>query len=529
MQQTQIKKEFKGPIVLVILDGWGEREKAEGNAIKLSKTPVLKGLLQTYPHSLLSAYGKEVGLPAGQRGNSEAGHLNLGAGRIVEQDVVLISKAIKDSRFFKNSAFISAVAHAQKNKSVVHLIGMISGTQSPHVEMNHLYALLRLLDQEGIEKVYLHLFTDGRDAPQHESLKYFKELKEHFLGNEKIASLCGRYFGMDRNKIWSRTEQVYNMLTIGTGMQSESTEDAVLSAYNRGETDEFISPTVIVERCDLSQKKCLPVATIKDNDAIIFFNLRSDRARQLTKCFVQDDFTRKNPGSFTRKKILKNLKFVAMTDFGPDLDHILTAFPSRDVDMTLPMALKDYQQVYLAESEKYAHVTFFFNGGYDRPVGGEKRIVIPSPNIKYYKEAPAMSSVKVTDELVKQLKAGAQFICVNLCNADMIGHTGDLKATVKGIETIDECLGRIVGVALKQNGMVIITADHGNAEEMVNLRTGEVNTEHSAFPVPFILVSKDYQKSKVRNGILADVAPTILHLFNLKKPKEMKGKSLIVS
>ena len=343
MKQTSEKKQAPGPMVLVILDGFGERGKKEGNAVKLAKTPVFNELKKKYPNCLISAFGKSVGLPDAQRGNSEAGHLCLGSGRIVEQDVVVISKTIKDGRFFKNPAFISVIAHVEKYNSQMHLIGLLSGTQSPHVEMSHVYALLRLLGLQGIKKVFLHFFTDGRDAPQHDALKYIKKLKDAFIGEEKIATVSGRYFGMDRNKIWNRTEEVYNMLTSGLGLQSQSAEEAILQAYNRGETDEFISPTVIVDKCDSDIKKCRPVSIIHDNDGIIFFNLRSDRARQLSKAFVQTDFTKKNPGSFIRKKLVKNLCFVAMTDFGPDLDHILTAFPSKNITMTLPMVLKDYK------------------------------------------------------------------------------------------------------------------------------------------------------------------------------------------
>ncbi|PIT90752.1 MAG: 2,3-bisphosphoglycerate-independent phosphoglycerate mutase, partial [Candidatus Komeilibacteria bacterium CG10_big_fil_rev_8_21_14_0_10_41_13] len=286
-----------------------------------------------------------------QKGNSEAGHLNLGAGRIVEQDVSIISREIKEGRFFKNSAFIAASAHVQKHKSAMHLMGLLSGSQSVHVEMKHLYAILRFLGSEGIEKVYLHLFTDGRDAPQHAAIKYLHRLQKQLLGNEQIATICGRFYAMDRNKRWERTEVAYDMLIKGKGFKVGSAEEGIIQAYNRQETDEFIKPTVIT-------KKGKPIATIKDNDAVIFFNLRSDRARQLTKTFIQKDFNKKNPGSFNRGSMVRNLKFVAMTDFGPDLDHILTAYPSVDLPKTLPMVLKDYKQLYISETEKYAHVTF---------------------------------------------------------------------------------------------------------------------------------------------------------------------------
>jgi len=519
------EKEIKnrGPVVLLIMDGWGVSQAVEGNAVYLAKTPIVDDLKKKYPHCLLQASGKAVGLPKNQRGNSEAGHLNLGAGRIIEQDVVVINKDIKNGKFFKNPAFISAIDHVSKHKSAMHLIGLISGSQSPHVEMWHLYALLRLLDSQGVEKVYLHLFTDGRDAPQHSSLKYIHLLEDKFLNKEKIVSLAGRFYGMDRNKRWERTEAVYDLLTLGAGLEVKTVHEAVLQAYNRGETDEFISPTAIID----GQSK--PEGLVKDNDSIIFFNLRSDRARQLSKTFVQQDFTKKNPHSFIRKKFPKNLRFAAMTDFGPDLDHILTAYPSDNIVQTLPAVLRDYRQLYMAETEKYAHVTYFFNGGYDRPVAGEERLVVPSPNVKSYADTPAMSVFKLTETVLEKISQGEDFMTINFCNPDMIGHTGNLEAAIKGLEACDQCIGKIVKEVLRLNGVMIITADHGNAEEMINLATKEVDTEHSNFSVPFILISEKYKKVKLAAGILADVAPTILDIMNVKKPRVMTGRSLIIS
>jgi len=510
------------PVVLLILDGWGIAPFERGNAVRLAKTPVMHDLEKHYPHCQLGASGKYVGLSKNQRGNSEAGHLNLGAGRIIEQDVIVINKDIKNGRFCKNSAFISTIDHVLKHDSSMHLIGLISGAQSPHVEMKHVYALLRLLDAQRVEKVYLHLFTDGRDAPQHESLKYIHLLEDQFLNKEEIVSISGRYFGMDRNKRWERTEAVYNLLTSGAGLKAKDVHEAILQAYNRESTDEFILPTAIVG----TDNK--PKAIIKDNDSIIFFNLRSDRARQLSKVFVQKEFTKKNPNSFIRKKVPKNLRFAAMTDFGPDLDHILTAYPSKNIEQTLPLILKDYDQLYTAETEKYAHVTYFFNGGYDQPVAGEERMVVSSPNVKSYIEKPEMSVFELTDAVIKKINQGKEFITVNFCNPDMIGHTGNLEAAIKGIEACDKCVDKIVKEVLRRSGAVLITADHGNAEEMINLKTGEVDTEHSNFPVPFILVSEKYKKAKLHDGILADVAPTILDVMNVKKPRVMTGKSLII-
>jgi 2,3-bisphosphoglycerate-independent phosphoglycerate mutase len=514
---------FSGPLVLLILDGWGISSHEEGNAVLLGKTPVFNRLIKDYPNSQLIASGEKVGLPDNQKGNSEAGHLNLGAGRIAYQDICVISKAISDGTFFKNSAFLSAIENAEKHKSQMHLMGLLSGAQSAHVAMNHLYALLRLMNQRGVERVFLHLFTDGRDAPQHEAIKYLREVKEHLFNNQKVATICGRFYAIDRNKRWERTKAAYELLVEGRGVKVENAEEAILQGYNRGETDEFLKPSIIL-------KKGRSLTTIGNNDSIIFFNLRSDRARQLTKAFVQREFNLKNPGSFDRKILPRNVIFVAMTDFGPDLDHIITAYPSPDYNNTLPMVLKDLKQLYIAETEKYAHVTYFFNGGYDHPVNGEERELIPSPNVKSYAEKPEMSAYEVTNSVIVHLEhKGTQFITVNLCNPDMLGHTGSLLAGIKAIETCDKCLGKVVNVVLKKKGVVIVTADHGNAEEMINLKTGEVDTEHSTNPVPFILVSKEFKNRKVRNGILADVAPTILNIFGLNKPKEMMGKSLIIS
>ena len=515
---------FNGPLVLIILDGYGLSPYNEGNAIALAKKPVLDDLNKNYPHTELTASGLKVGLPKNQRGNSEAGHMNLGAGRIAEQDVVIIDKAIKDGTFFKNSAFNSAISHVKANDSQMHLFGLLTGEQSPHAEMEHLYALLDLLNKKEVKKVFLHIFTDGRDAPQRKALDFLNKLEKHFHGTEKVATVCGRFYGMDRNKLWERTEATYNMMTLGQGFKADNIKAAIFDAYDRMETDEFIQPTVI------TNGNGEPVTTINDNDSIIYYNLRSDRARQLTKAIVQENFNDKNPGSFIRKKILHNICFVAMTDFGPDLDDILTAFPSHDFENTLPMVMKDYKQLYIAETEKYAHVTYFFNGGYDHPVAGEERRLIPSPKVKSYDEKPEMSAYQVTDSILLDLQfKNTQLVVVNYCNPDMIGHTGNLPAAIKAIEVCDECIGKIVKEVLAKQGVVMITADHGNAETMVDIESGEADTEHSNFPVPFILVSQSYQNAKLRNnGILGDVAPTILQIFGIEKPAEMTGNSLII-
>ncbi len=513
----------KYPFLLIILDGWGIAPPGGGNAVTLARTPIITDLQKSYPYTLLEASGVNVGLPKNQVGNSEAGHMNLGAGRIVEQDVRIISQSINTGIFFKNPAFLSIINHVKKFNSNMHLIGLLSSWQSPHVELDHVIALSLLLRDKEVKNVFLHLFTDGRDSPRFSALKLIKNLKENFKNNEKIASLVGRFYAMDRNKKWERTRQAYELLTEGKGIQAKNAEEAIISAYNRGQSDEFIQPTIIV-------KKSRPLAIIKDNDAIIFYNLRSDRTRQLTKAFVQEKFTEKNPGSFKRNKILKNLLFVALTEFGPDLDSIITAYPSKDISDTLPMVLRDKKQLYLAETEKYAHVTYFFNGGYADPVAGESRLMIPSPYLMSYDQKPEMSAGEITDKILEFLrKKQFDFYLINYANPDMIGHTGNLKAGIKAVEFVDYCVGLVVKETFKNNGQLIITADHGNIEEMINLKTGEIDTEHSANPVPFFLLNQDLKNKKVRkDGILGDVAPTILDILEIDKPKAMTRRSLLI-
>jgi len=517
---------MKTPTILLILDGWGIYKNYNGNAITQAKTPVFDLLWKKYPHTELCASGKCVGLPEEQDGNSEAGHLNLGAGRIVGQDTVAISKAINSGTFFKNPAFKETISHTKKYKSSIHLIGLLSGWQSAHSDPDHILALLTFYRQQKIKNVYLHLFTDGRDSFKYGAKKFLEKLEKKMQNGEKVASISGRYYSMDRKKKWDRIEKVYNALVDGKAKYySKDAKQAIQKAYDRGETDEFILPTVIVKNNNI------PVAKIKNNDSIVFFNLRSDRARELTKAFAQKDFNKKNPGSFVRKKILKNLNFVAMTDFGPDLDSILSAFPSEDIKMTLPMVLKDLRQLYISENEKYAHITYFFNGGYSDPVGNEDRIMIASPDVATYDLKPEMSVFEVTDVVLNKLKKNKyDFIVINFANPDMVGHTGNLAAGIKACESIDKCLGKILAEIKNKKGAIIITADHGNVEEMINEKTGEVDTQHSNFLVPFIIIderekNKNYKLKQ--NGVLGNVAPTVLDLMNKEKPKEMTEKSLI--
>ncbi|MDD4901860.1 MAG: 2,3-bisphosphoglycerate-independent phosphoglycerate mutase [Patescibacteria group bacterium] len=507
------------PMILVILDGWGIAKSSRGNAIYLAKTPALNYLSRTYPYTKLHAHGHYVGLPPHQVGNSEAGHMNIGAGRVVEQDAVKINRSIRDGTFFKNSAFKEACRNAIKKRSKLHLMGMLSNGMSPHSDLSHLEALIRLARENKVKKVYLHLFTDGRDSPQHEALRIVENLKKNVKNHVKIATLIGRFYAMDRKKEWSRTQAAYNCMVLGKGLNAPDAEKAIIESYNRNETDEFIKPYVINRQ-----------GLIGDNDSVIFFNLRSDRARQLAKVFVQKNFAKRNKGSFIRKKNLENLLFVTMTDFGPDLDNILSAYPSVDICSTLPIILSDISQLYIAESEKFAHVTYFFNGGYAGMINGEDHFMIPSPSVSSYDKTPQMRSIELTRKILLNLsRRKYDFTVLNFAASDMVAHTGNLKAAVKCCEILDKCVKKISDAYLKKHGTVIITADHGNIEEMINLKTGEVDTEHSIYPVPFILVNNKLKAKKLKTrGSLCDISPTILDIINKKKPSIMSGTSLLI-
>jgi len=514
------------PVVLIILDGWGITTPNKGNAITLAKKPVYDKLIKEYPYTELCAHGHCVGLPKRQNGNSEAGHMNIGAGRVVSQDIIKINKNIEDGTFFKNVAFLQTIKHVKKNGSRLHLMGLLSNGMSAHSDPEHILALLKIARDHGIKNTYLHIFTDGRDSPQHAALKLIQDLNKKLQGNEYIATIMGRYYGMDRKKNWKVTEEAYDVLTCEkcTWHSAENAVDAVTESYNRNNTDEFMEPYVM-----LRDNK--PLSRIGSNDGIMFFNLRSDRARQIAKAFVQPDFEKQNKHSFKRKFKLKNLSFVAMTDFGPDLSSILTAFPSVDIKDSLTMMLVDKRQIYIAETEKYAHVTYFFNGGYANPIVGEERIQISSPDVKSYDMSPEMSSKGLTDKLLSFIKKkNFDFITINYACPDMIGHTGNLDAGIKSVEAVDKYLGKIVREIEKDGVRVIITSDHGNIEEMIKLKTGEINTEHTMNPVPFILFDKEFRNKKnifKSKGSLGDIAPTILDLFKIQKPKEMKGKGLL--
>jgi len=508
-------------VILLILDGWGLGPSDDSNPIHIAKTPFIDSLYDKYPWVPICASGGCVGLPPDQVGNSEAGHQNIGAGRTVAQDVVEISQAINTGAFFKNPAFLAALKHAKNKNSSIHLMGLLSNGQSPHSDPDHLLALLTFLRMKKFKRVYIHLFTDGRDSPPRSSLKSVEALERFLTSEEVIATIMGRFYGMDRKKTWERTNKAYEAMTIGVGEKADSPQEAITRAYNANVTDEFIKPTVLFREGKMTPR-------INEEDAVIFFNLRSDRARQMSKPFVQDEFEKMNPGATARKKVMKQLFFVALTDFGPDLDSILTAYPAIDLRDTLPMLLADTKQVYIAESEKYAHVTYFFNGGYADKVNGEDRVNIPSPKVDSYAKTPAMSTVKITKKVIESIKK-YDFICANIACPDMTGHTGDFKAAVMACEAVDMNVKKIAQSALKSNATLIVTADHGNVEYMLNLKTKEIITEHTKNPVPFIIVDKTmpHTMSLKKNGDLGSIAPTILKLFGKSKTKLMKKNSLI--
>lgn len=514
----------KKPYVLIILDGWGLAARTRGNAIAQAETPNIDEFWANFPHTKLCAIGKCVGLSANEMGGSEAGHLNLGTGRIVKQDSEYISDAIKSRKFFKNPVLRRAINHVNVLKSKLHLMGLLSSKDSPHSDPRHLEALLELAKSQKVKKVFLHLFTDGRDTLPRSALKYLKKLKATLkkIGLGQIASIGGRYYAMDRTKNWPRLYKAYEAIANGKGEEALGPEEAIKNAYQKGLKDEFILPTVIVD------EEGVPKAKVETNDSVIFFNLRSDRARQFSKLFVLDkvdSIRRKFPKP-------KNLFFVAMTDFGPDLPA-QTAYLSHDVRRTLPWILRDLKQLYIAETEKYAHITYFFNGGYAKPVGGENRICIASPKVSSYDQTPEMSAGEITDIVVKNIKNNVyDFTAINLANGDMVGHTGNLAAGIRAVEFVDRCVGKIVDAVLRKRGVAFITADHGNIDEMIDLKTGKALTMHSKNPVPFIVVDGYKVRTKFRlrnNGVLGDVAPTILDFMGIKRPKEMVRSSLIKS
>ncbi len=504
------------PAALVVIDGFGLAPAGPGNAISLAKTPTLDRLYRQYPWTKLEASGSAVGLLPGQEGNSEAGHMNLAAGRIVDQDVIFISKRINDGTFFRNPAFIHMISRVKKRRSHVHVMGLLSNGQSAHSHPDHLIALIAFFRQHQISPIYLHLFMDGRDAPPTSGWQLLKNLEKSLIANEKIASISGRFWAMDRKKAWPRTQRTYEAMVLGVGQTANSPAQAIQQSYDRGVTDEFIEPTVILANGR-------PVAKIQNDDALIFFNCRSDRARQLTKSFVQSKFK-----EFTRRQTPQNLLFVAMTDFGPDLENIVTAYPSPNLRGTLPAALTGLKQLYIAESEKFAHITYFFNGGYADPVAGENRVMVASPNVDRYDSTPAMASFDITKVVLDYFNAKAyDFIGLNFANPDMVAHSGNLKASIKAVEVVDKCLGQLVDGMAKHRGILFVTADHGNIEELTRPAQNTPDTEHSTNPVPFIVVGDPQLNHRtLKPGVLGQVAPTILETLGLPKPAEMILPSL---
>ncbi len=510
------------PLLLIIMDGWGWREEKEGNAIRLAGTPHLDALKAAYPFTLLKASGEAVGLPEGQMGNSEVGHLNIGAGRIVYQDLTRINLAIKDGSFFENPVLKEAFQKARDKGSRVHLLGLVSDG-GVHSHLEHLYALLEFARREKLPaRTFVHAFTDGRDTPPTSGLGYIKELLKKMaeLSCGKIASVSGRYYAMDRDKRWERTALAYQALVLGRGLYATDPVEAVESAYQRGETDEFIKPTVILEGEN-------PVATIDDDDVVIFFNFRADRARQLTRALTDPDFH-----EFPREKFPQLAYFVCMTLYDETF-NLPVAFPPEHLKNIWGEVISKagLYQFRTAETEKYAHVTYFFNGGEESPFPREERKLIPSPrDVPTYDLKPEMSAYEVTEEVIARIKSGKyQFIVMNYANGDMVGHTGVLEAAIKAVKVVDECVGRVISAWREYtNGApALITADHGNCEMMVDPETGGPFTAHTANPVPFYLIDDRFKGASLERGILGDIAPTGLYLMGLEIPKEMTGKVLL--
>ncbi|XOV87069.1 MAG: 2,3-bisphosphoglycerate-independent phosphoglycerate mutase [Pseudomonadota bacterium] len=505
------------PYVLIVLDGWGYREEHEANAIYLGNTPTWDHLWRDQPHSLISGSGLDVGLPPGQMGNSEVGHMNLGAGRVIDQEFTRIGKAIENGSFFNNEVLLQTVQDVAATGGALHLFGLLS-PGGVHSHEDHIKAAARLAFENGVSAVYVHAFLDGRDVPPRSALASLRDMTAYInsLGEGGIASVCGRYYAMDRDNRWDRTQLAYDMLTgSGTPFESNSAVDALNAAYEREESDEFVKPTVV-----LQQGKRVAVGS---GDAVIYMNFRADRARQLTRAFTSDHFA-----DFERSARPALSHFVTLTQYAADIDAEVAFGPDQ-----MHNALGEYlaalgrTQLRLAETEKYAHVTFFFSGGKEQPVEGEKRILIPSPRVATYDLAPEMSAVAVTDELVAAVNSGDyDLIVCNYANGDMVGHTGKLDAAIKAVECIDTCLGRVEAAILASGGHCLITADHGNVEQMTDEHTGQAHTAHTSELVPLVYVGN--KTIQLRDGgALADVAPTLLELMELEQPVEMTGQSLI--
>ena len=509
----------KRPTVLLILDGYGLSEQTEHNAIALADTPVMDRLMEEYPFAKGNASGLAVGLPEGQMGSSEVGHLNMGAGRIVYQDLVRITKEIESGSFFENEALLKAMDNAKENGTSLHIFGLLSDG-GVHSHNFHLYALLELAKRRGLNKVYVHCFTDGRDTPPESGKDYIRALQDEMdrIGCGRIATVAGRYYAMDRDNHWDRIEKAYRAITLGEGETADSAMEAVTQSYAKGETDEFILPTVVMENG-------APTAVVGDGDSVVFYNFRSDRAKEMTRVFCCEAFDGFDRGS------RKQVTYVCFTDYDATIPNKEVAFEKEEMVNTFGewLAANGLKQARIAETEKYAHVTSFFNGGKEAPNEGEDRFLIPSPQVATYDLQPEMSAQAVCDTLIEKIRSGEyDVIIANFANSDMVGHTGVEKAAVEAVECLDECIGRVVETIREVDGQLFICADHGNAEVMVNEETGEPWTAHTSNPVPFILVNYDPAYCLREGGCLADIAPTLIEMMGMEKPAEMTGKSLLI-
>ena len=500
--------------MLMILDGFGNNPRKDGNAIELANTPVIDKLFKQNPNTIIKTSGLDVGLPEGQMGNSEVGHTNIGAGRIVYQELTRITKAIEDGDFFTNPELTAAIDNCKKNHTKLHIMGLLSDG-GVHSHTRHLYALLELAKRKDFEDVYVHCFLDGRDTPPASGENFIAELEEKMAekGVGKIASITGRFYAMDRDKRWERVQKAYNALVNGIGEKAASATKAIEDSYQKEIFDEFVLPTLI---CNGDE----PIATISENDSVIFFNFRPDRAREITRSLVDKEFT-----GFERKYF--PLYYVCFTNYDETIKNVHIVFKKDEIKNTFGeiIANKGLTQLRIAETEKYAHVTFFFNGGEEKQYKGEDRILVPSPKVETYDLKPEMSAYEVTDKVVEAIESQKyDTIILNYANPDMVGHTGNLEAAIKAIEAVDTCVGRVVEALEKVEGVALITADHGNSEQMIDYTTGEPHTAHTTNDVPLILVGK---QAILKPGRLADLAPTILDIMGIEKPKEMTGESLI--
>jgi 2,3-bisphosphoglycerate-independent phosphoglycerate mutase len=505
------------PVILIVLDGWGYSEKTDYNAIHSAHKPVWDNLWNTYPHTLIRGSGTEVGLPEDQMGNSEVGHLNLGAGRIVYQEVTRVNRALKSNKFFTNKVLTEAVDTAIKSGKALHVLGLLSAG-GVHSQETHILSMIEMAVQRGASKVYLHAFFDGRDTPPKSARESIKKAEETFLqlGNGRFASVIGRYYAMDRDQRWERTQSAYDLISQGkSDYIALSAQEALEAAYERGETDEFVKATAIVPQG-------MQPVQVEDGDIVVFMNYRSDRARQVTRSFIDDDFT-----GFQRDARPKLGQFVTLTEYSADF-NIPVAFPPKALSNVFGEYIAELglKQLRIAETEKYAHVTFFFNGGREQPFEGEDRILVPSPKVATYDQQPEMNAPELTNQLVNAINSAKYDVIIcNYANPDMVGHTGNFNAAVKAIETIDTCLDRVVNATREAGGEIIITADHGNAEQMRGEGTGQAHTAHTFNPVPFIYVGRPARIAS--GGALSDVTPTMLYLMGIAQPKEMDGTSLV--